>query len=161
MVGCERRVDAGHFSILTPYPGTHTFARFLAEDRILSFDWSRYDLYHPVIEPARMTSEQLQDGLWEAYRWFYAGRRSGRTLVRQLAHRAPWVTASSATLAMANYARHYRRSSPPPHAARIEAAADDVLRLGQVSSVPAQQAPSLALRTARPAPANRDGGTVA
>lgn len=139
-------VDAAHFSILTPYPGTHTFARMLADERITSFDWSRYDLYHAVISPARMTPAQLEHGLWSAYRWFYAGRRSSRRLARELTRRAPWLTVS-AGLAFADYARHYRRTAPPSPARPCEATPDDVRRLADVSAAPARETLSVAAHT--------------
>src|SRR5262249_8881254 len=56
-------VDVAHFSILTPYPGTHTFARMAADDRLITYDWKRYNLYEAVHQPARMTPEQLNAGL--------------------------------------------------------------------------------------------------
>ncbi|HVL99688.1 MAG TPA: radical SAM protein [Egibacteraceae bacterium] len=140
-------VDAAHFSLLTPYPGTHTFARFLAEDRITSFDWSCYDLYHAVITPARMSREQLEQGLWTAYRVFYSGRRSVRRLARELPRRAPSLTLF-AGLTLADYARHYRRSTPPPPARAHPTAPEDVARLAAVSAAPARETLTLAYRDA-------------
>lgn len=65
--------DSAHFHALTPLPGTHTFARFHQDGRIVDYDWGKFDALHAVIEPERMTNEQLADGLWRAYRRFNAG----------------------------------------------------------------------------------------
>ena len=68
-------VDVAHFSILTPYPGTATYARMLSDGRITSFDWKRYNMYSCVYQPARMTAAQLEAGLATAYRAFYSRKR--------------------------------------------------------------------------------------
>ena len=55
-------VDTLQVNILTPLPGTPLFEDFARAERILDRDWGRYDFRHVVIEPARMTPQQLQDG---------------------------------------------------------------------------------------------------
>ncbi|HUP71071.1 MAG TPA: cobalamin-dependent protein [Acidimicrobiales bacterium] len=150
-------VDVAHFSILTPYPGTHTYARMLEEDRITSFDWSRYNLYNTVITPRRMTAEQLDEGLRQAYRWFYARPRRARRLVRELRRRDPRFNFALGA-AGSGYARHYRRR-PMTCGTGYEAAPDDIHELLAASRAPAQEAVNIAFtngaaRAARaPAPA--------
>jgi radical SAM superfamily enzyme YgiQ (UPF0313 family) len=58
------------FHILTPFPGTATFARLEAEGRLLHRNWTYYDTDHAVFRPRRMTPEQLEEGHREAYRQF-------------------------------------------------------------------------------------------
>ncbi len=77
----EARVDAVQVNILTPLPGTPLFAQLDAEGRVLDRDWSRYDFRHVVIQPARMTREQLQAGADWLYAQYY---RLDRVLVRAL-----------------------------------------------------------------------------
>ena len=101
-------VDAAHFSILTPLPGTHTFARMAGDGRIVSYDWGDYDLYHAVFEPARMTRHELQAGLWRAYRNFYGGGRRWRRWRRHVGMRVQPVVGSTITLTNASYARRFK-----------------------------------------------------
>jgi radical SAM superfamily enzyme YgiQ (UPF0313 family) len=68
-------VGVANFSILTPLPGTDTYAQFKAEGRLLTDDWSYYDGGHVVIRPKLMTPEQLQDGADWASREFYRTSR--------------------------------------------------------------------------------------
>lgn len=64
----ELEIDIPRYSIYTPYPGTQLFQRLLSEGRILSFNWNDYDTMHVVMQPARMTPEELYDGFKRAYR---------------------------------------------------------------------------------------------
>jgi radical SAM superfamily enzyme YgiQ (UPF0313 family) len=131
-------VDVAHFSILTPYPGTHTYSRMLAENRITSFDWSRYDLYNVVFTPANMTARQLQEGTLEAYRSFYAGSRRWRRFAREARRRDPRFN-GALWAAGHNYARQYRR--PPRSAGQSYVAApEEIDRLAAASRAPAQEA---------------------
>ncbi len=77
-------VDNAHMSLLTPLPGTETFADLYEQGRIVDLDWGRFDLRHAVIQPAQMTPEQLRQGLWDAYYRFHAGPARRRRFVRQL-----------------------------------------------------------------------------
>ncbi len=131
-------VDAAHFAILTPLPGTHTFARMAGDGRITSFDWGEYDLYHSVFEPAQMTGAQLEAGLWEAYRRFYGGGRRLRRWRRHVATRLHPLVGTTVTLTNANYARQYRPGAP----ARQRYVADpaDLESLLAVSNAPASEA---------------------
>jgi radical SAM superfamily enzyme YgiQ (UPF0313 family) len=77
----ETRLDAALFSILTPFPGTRLYERMSAQGRILSHDWSRYDMNHVVFQPQRMTPEQLQEGFNRAYERLYSWASIGRRLM--------------------------------------------------------------------------------
>lgn len=113
----EIGVDLAHFFLLTPFPGTHTFARYYEGGRIIDFDWGHYDSYTPVVEPANMSAAELQEGLYRAYRKFYAPAMRRRRFLRELRRREPmW----SATYAMINrsYARLSRNLDTP--AARLQ-----------------------------------------
>ncbi|CAN5176425.1 radical SAM protein [soil metagenome] len=131
-------VDAAHFSILTPLPGTHTFARMAEDGRIHSCDWGHYDLYHSVFHPARMTSATLEDGLWRAYRRFYGARPRFRRWRRHVATRLNPIIGATITMTNHNYARRYRPS--PSRRASYEADPADIAGLLEVSRVPASQA---------------------
>jgi len=140
-------VDVAHFSVLTPYPGTHTYARMLAAGRITSFDWKRYNMYHTVYSPERMTAEQLDAGLRSAYRNFYGRSRRARRFLRDVRGRDPrFHMALSA--ANVNYATRYRRPGLTPEPGYV-AHPEDVAGLAETSRVPAQEALNVAFSNAR------------
>jgi radical SAM superfamily enzyme YgiQ (UPF0313 family) len=68
------KLDSVLFTVLTPYPGTKVFSRMMAEDRILTTDWSRYDMAHVVYKPKNMSPAELQDGYLQANREIYSWR---------------------------------------------------------------------------------------
>jgi len=65
------RIDTVQFTVLTPFPGTPVFEKLQAENRILTTDWSKYDCSHAVFKPTKMTPEELEEGVRDAYREFY------------------------------------------------------------------------------------------
>ncbi len=131
-------VDSAHFAILTPLPGTHTFARMAADGRIRSYDWGDYDLYHAVFEPARMTRAQLQAGLWRAYQGFYGRRRRWNRWRRHVGMRLNPAIGTTITRTNADYAKHFRAGQRQ----RPSYVADpgDLATLQLVSSAPASEA---------------------
>jgi radical SAM superfamily enzyme YgiQ (UPF0313 family) len=58
----KTRIDFAQFGILTPFPGTKLQERLKRENRILTEDWTKYDIAHTVFKPARMTAEELDRG---------------------------------------------------------------------------------------------------
>ena len=60
--GVSRSLETATFHIMTPYPGTALHQRLVADDRIVTNDWERYDTRHVVFTPKRMTPEQLEAG---------------------------------------------------------------------------------------------------
>ena len=70
---CNRnRLEAVLFSLLTPFPGTRIFHQLLKENRILHFDWEKYDMNHVVFRPLGMEPEALEKGFFEAYKSVYS-----------------------------------------------------------------------------------------
>ena len=63
--------DACAYSVLTPYPGTLTWYEMKKANRIVSFDWSKYDQGNVVYRPAGMSGEELRLGQICAYETFY------------------------------------------------------------------------------------------
>ncbi|HUJ09637.1 MAG TPA: radical SAM protein [Verrucomicrobiae bacterium] len=72
-------VDTVQVNILTPLPGTPLFEDFARTGRIRDREWNHYDFRHCVIEPARMSSQELQNGADWLRAQFY---RLDRILVR-------------------------------------------------------------------------------
>ena len=54
--------DAVAYSVLTPYPGTLTWYEMKKANRIVSFDWEKYDQANVVYQPKKMTGEELSLG---------------------------------------------------------------------------------------------------
>ena len=97
--GVSRSLETATFHIMTPYPGTALHQRLVADDRIVTNDWERYDTRHVVFTPKRMTPEQLEAGYWRAYRDFYrwgaiwhgaAGQDTAHARARHLAYAGGW-----------------------------------------------------------------------
>jgi radical SAM superfamily enzyme YgiQ (UPF0313 family) len=54
------RIESFLISVPTPFPGTKMTTRLKEEGRILSNDWSRYDMSTVVIQPTNFSPEELQ-----------------------------------------------------------------------------------------------------
>lgn len=65
-------LDEASFSILTPYPGTRLFDRFEKENRITSYNWSRYEEGKVNFEPKNMSKEELLEGIRRIALEFYS-----------------------------------------------------------------------------------------
>jgi radical SAM superfamily enzyme YgiQ (UPF0313 family) len=65
------KVDAFQTSVLTPFPGTGTYRKFVAEDRIhfknFPEDWQRMRFFENVIDPLTMTHDELNEVLYEQW----------------------------------------------------------------------------------------------
>ena len=80
----ELEIDVADFSILTPLPGTPLFHKLEKEKRILTKDWTYYNMGHVVFTPKQMTPEELQQGVQEMYTKFYAPLNSMKRILRNL-----------------------------------------------------------------------------
>jgi len=78
----EANIGALQLAILTPQPGTPLREQFEKENRIIDNNWSHYDYRHTVIQPKKMTPQELQDGADWLYSQFY---RLDRIIVRTIA----------------------------------------------------------------------------
>ena len=65
------QVDVADFTILTPYPGTQLFDRLDLENRLLTKEWSRYNMRSVVFQPKQMTPDELLRGVQNLYYRFY------------------------------------------------------------------------------------------
>ena len=58
-------IDVACFNILTPFPGTKLFKRIKNENRITSYDWTRYTCAQTVFKPKNMSEKELYNGtIW-------------------------------------------------------------------------------------------------
>lgn len=77
-------IDSLGITILTPLPGTRLYDRLERENRILTKDWSQYDLYHVVFQPKHMTPHELYNGVSRFVKEFYAPGNLLRQMVRNI-----------------------------------------------------------------------------
>jgi radical SAM superfamily enzyme YgiQ (UPF0313 family) len=68
----RNRIEGAFLPILTPFPGTRIYQRLKQEGRLLTEDWSKYDMATVVFQPKRMDVEELQEGFWKVNRSFYS-----------------------------------------------------------------------------------------
>ena len=71
-------ITTSTFHIQTPYPGTRLYKAMVAQGRITSHDWDRYDTRHVVYRPAKLTPDELEAGYHRAYRDFYGWKNIAR-----------------------------------------------------------------------------------
>ena len=57
-----------NFSILTPFPGSHLREKLSEENRLLPTPWNDYTLWDVNFVPKNMSVQQLQLGLFDAYK---------------------------------------------------------------------------------------------
>jgi radical SAM superfamily enzyme YgiQ (UPF0313 family) len=67
----DSKIDLVQFAMLTPFPGTRLYDRLEQEGRILTHDWSKYNMSNVVYQPSKMSPEELREGWEGAYRRFY------------------------------------------------------------------------------------------
>lgn len=68
----ENSVEVAQLTIVTPYPGTPLFDKYLQESRILTTDWAYYDFNHVVFQPKSMSPLELQLGTDNLINRFYS-----------------------------------------------------------------------------------------
>ncbi|NLV25353.1 MAG: B12-binding domain-containing radical SAM protein [Deltaproteobacteria bacterium] len=75
-------IETATFHILTPYPGTALYDRYLAAGRIRTSDWNLYDTRHAVFQHPFMSAAQMENGYWQAYHQFYSWNSILRSVSR-------------------------------------------------------------------------------
>lgn len=73
-------IDAAQFHILTPFPGTETYAVLEREGRITERDWAKYHTGEVVFKPKGMTEYQLQAG----YYWIFRNTYSVKNMLKRV-----------------------------------------------------------------------------
>src|SRR5882672_480345 len=102
----QARIDLPRFAIVTPFPNTALYKRLAAEGRILTRDWELYDGQHVVFRPARLSIEELQQGIEAAWKHAY----SFRSIARRIRHSpAPWAVKLGTNLGYRFYAHNLSR----------------------------------------------------
>lgn len=90
--GVRQGITTATYHIATPYPGTNFYKQMQQAGRIFEHSWDLYDTRHAIFQPARMTTQQLEEGYHRAYRDFYTWQSIARaslfhgSLKHQLKH---------------------------------------------------------------------------
>ena len=86
-----RRIDLDvcAAAVITPLPGTPFFKRLEQQNRILSTDWSRYDLHTTVFQPKHMSPAELDEGTQQVNRDILSFSFNSRSILRSLPHGLP------------------------------------------------------------------------
>jgi len=80
----ELKIDVVDFCILTPFPGTPVYEKYEKEGRILTKDWSKYNMKSVVFEPKNMTAEELLNGVKKLYKNYYSTPNTLKRVIRSL-----------------------------------------------------------------------------
>jgi radical SAM superfamily enzyme YgiQ (UPF0313 family) len=65
-------LDRAYFFILTPFPGTSIFNRMYKEGRILTKNWSKYNIHNVVFQPKNMSIDELSTGTQRVVEEFHS-----------------------------------------------------------------------------------------
>jgi len=68
----DMKIDIVDFLVFTPFPGTPLFDTLEKECRILTKDWSKYNMKNVVFKPKNMASKDLLFGIRKMYSEFYS-----------------------------------------------------------------------------------------
>ena len=100
------RIDLPRFAVVTPFPNTSLYKRLEAEGRILTKNWELYDAQHVVFQPAKMSIQELQQGVESAWKHAY----SFSSIARRIRHSpAPWAVKLGTNLGYRFYAHNLSR----------------------------------------------------
>ena len=102
----QARIDLPRFAVVTPFPNTGLYKRLDAEGRILTKNWELYDAQHVVFQPAKMSIQELQQGVESAWKHAY----SFKSIARRIRHSpAPWPVKIGTNLGYRFYAHNLSR----------------------------------------------------
>ncbi len=95
----RNRVEFPVFTIATPFPGTAWFDEI--KDRVLHFDWDKYDTFHYMYHPAKMGQEEFLKNFIKIQKEVY----SWKGIYHRLrGHQMDWIWA--ANVAMHRFTRN-------------------------------------------------------
>ncbi len=76
------QISSLQFLILTPLPGSELYKKLVAEDRILSTNWSHYDTHHVVFRPRNFTPYELMQAQLHSHARLYTWGEMARKALR-------------------------------------------------------------------------------
>ena len=87
-LAAQAKLEFAQFSRLTPLPGTAQWKQFETQDRLIEFDWSKYNFQHVVYRPKLISADELNAAVRDAWFQFY----SPKSVARRLMGNRPPVT---------------------------------------------------------------------
>ncbi|MFW9994556.1 MAG: B12-binding domain-containing radical SAM protein [Candidatus Odinarchaeota archaeon] len=63
--------DIALFTVATPYPGTPFYEEALKREKIIENDYSKYNLFNPIIDIVGLSRDEVKEMVKEAYKKFY------------------------------------------------------------------------------------------
>lgn len=87
----KNKIETMTAHILTPYPGTKIYQRFLSESRIIDYEPTHYNTSYPVFSPNKMTQQQLYEGYLKIYEDFYSIKNIIKRLPNDRNQRVPYL----------------------------------------------------------------------
>ena len=82
----KNKIETMTAHILTPYPGTKLYKKFVKDKRIIDYDTNNYNTSKVVFQPKHMTPKELYDGYIRIYKKFYTYKniRRRRPLLKSM-----------------------------------------------------------------------------
>jgi len=80
----EADIDVADFCVVTPFPGTPLYKKLENEGRILTKDWSRYNMKNVVFKPKNITKEELLAGVKKMYIEYYSTQHVVKRVLRSI-----------------------------------------------------------------------------
>ncbi len=149
----ESNFDVCAYSVLTPYPGTLTWYELKKTERIVCFDWDKYDQANVVYRPAQMSADELRLGQIAAYEMFYAPS--------SLARRFPyWGKRSRLQWSIYNYFMKKGAATDRKDAVATATAAPDVVPVPPVFPLHPELRQAVLDATGDPGESPRDGTRI-
>jgi len=68
----KANIKTAEFYILTPFPQTPVWNQFKKENRILHYNWTKYNTANVVFKPKNFTEQELLDGYIKCWKEFYS-----------------------------------------------------------------------------------------
>jgi radical SAM superfamily enzyme YgiQ (UPF0313 family) len=68
----KANIKTAEFYILTPFPQTPVWHQFRKENRILHYNWTKYNTANVVFKPKNFTEQELLDGYIHCWKEFYS-----------------------------------------------------------------------------------------
>ncbi|NLI93442.1 MAG: B12-binding domain-containing radical SAM protein [Peptococcaceae bacterium] len=87
----KNKIETMTAHILTPYPGTQLYRKFVEQNRIIDFDTTHYNTSHVVFRPQNMTAEELYQGYLTIYKEFYSFQNIIRRIPDSSKQRIPYL----------------------------------------------------------------------
>ena len=80
----DSKIDVPDAEILTPYPGTPLYRKLEREGRILTKDWSKYNLRYVVFKPKNMSAKELFDNTTKLNKKFFSITNISKRIMKSI-----------------------------------------------------------------------------